>query len=113
MPRTNDSQSPLKHGVVEAFIRAKIISGGWSIGSRLPTQNELLAEFGISKTTMQRAMDGLSADGFIETRGNLGTFVANHPPHLSHYGLIFFGTPGQEENWGRLWQNLSASADAI
>ncbi|HOF89970.1 MAG TPA: substrate-binding domain-containing protein, partial [Armatimonadota bacterium] len=58
-------------------------------GDRLPTRQALIAAYGVCMVTLQRAMDILRDDGFIVTRGRLGSFVADAPPHLCRYGLVF------------------------
>jgi DNA-binding LacI/PurR family transcriptional regulator len=50
----------------------------------------LKQRFGVSVTTVQAAHDELVRGGFVVTRGILGTFVVEHPPHLHHYALVLF-----------------------
>lgn len=45
------------------------------VGSRLPAEKELAAEFGVSRMTVRQALDALSADGRVERVPGLGTFV--------------------------------------
>ena len=45
-------------------------------GARLPTVRSLADDLGIAPNTVARAYRELEADGFIETRGRLGSFVA-------------------------------------
>ena len=69
-------------------IRDRILGGTFEPGRRLPTRTELVESFDASSVTVQRALDRLADDGFIEARGRQGTFVADHPPHLFHFGLV-------------------------
>src|SRR5262249_2641867 len=71
----------------------RIVRGDLRPGGRLPTQVQLVEQFGVSGVTVQRALDRLLREGFIQTRGRLGTFVADRPPHLSHYAMVFPPTP--------------------
>ncbi len=70
-------------------IKKRILAGDWDCGSRMPTRTELIECYSTSNVTIQKVMDSLLADGFVETRGQLGTFVSNTPPHLTRYGLVF------------------------
>ncbi len=38
---------------------------------------------------MQRALELLRRDGFVESRGRQGTFVVDNPPHLARYAVVF------------------------
>ena len=65
--------------------------------------------------TIQNVFSRLARDGFIESKGKLGTFVAANPPHLCDYGLAFFSHLGQE-NWRRFdtaFQNEASEIDRL
>jgi DNA-binding LacI/PurR family transcriptional regulator/DNA-binding transcriptional regulator YhcF (GntR family) len=83
--------SPLvaKQLLISEHLRREIIEGKLAPGGRLPTQAELVQRFHVSPVTIQRAIDRLSREGFIRTRGRNGTFVTPHPPHLFSYGVVF------------------------
>lgn len=54
----------------------KDISGGnYQPGEMLPTENNLIEEYGVSRVTVRKAMDMLMNDGLIEKRRGQGTFV--------------------------------------
>jgi DNA-binding GntR family transcriptional regulator len=61
-------------------IRDKIRSGEWRPGQELPTTRELVAEFGVSKGTVEAAVDRLIATGWIRGHQGLRRYVADHPP---------------------------------
>jgi DNA-binding transcriptional MocR family regulator len=50
-----------------------------SPGSRLPSNRELVARFGVSPVTVQKAFRRLTAGGLIESRPGVGTFVRSRP----------------------------------
>lgn len=60
-------------------IRAKIKSGEWGEGDRLPSFAEMYREHGASVATMQKAYDQLEKEGFIERRARSGVYVTNPP----------------------------------
>lgn len=59
-------------------LKEQIVAGGWSAGARLPTEAELGAAFGVSRTVIRKALDILINDGAITRRQGAGTFV--NPP---------------------------------
>ena len=64
------------YAVVEAQIAAGIADGEFPIGSRLPTEDELIQRFAVSRTTVRKAIQNLSNRGLIEIRRGTGTFVS-------------------------------------
>ncbi|MEX0655739.1 MAG: GntR family transcriptional regulator [Phycisphaeraceae bacterium] len=82
----NPSRSKTSEQVTR-LLRQRIVDGRWPSGFRLPTRRELEEELGVSTATIQKAMDVLVADGFIQTRGRAGTFVRHRLPHLTRIGL--------------------------
>jgi len=80
---------PAKQLNIQQSIRSQIVKGDLQPGGRLPTQVELVDQFGVSGVTVQRALEGLMLDGFIESRGRRGTFVVDKPPHLNHFAMVF------------------------
>ena len=58
-------------------IKARIISGEYSAGSRLPSVRELAAEAGVNPNTMQRALSSLEQDGFLHSERTTGRFVTD------------------------------------
>ncbi len=57
-------------------LSAEIRSGRLPPGSRLPTEQELSAASGVSRTVVREAVAALRADGLVTTRQGLGAFVA-------------------------------------
>ncbi|WP_432938899.1 FadR/GntR family transcriptional regulator [Kribbella sp. CA-253562] len=67
-------QVPLVLQVSERF-RALIESGQWPRGSRIPGENQLAAELGVSRGTVREALRSLSLTGLLEPRVGDGTYV--------------------------------------
>jgi DNA-binding LacI/PurR family transcriptional regulator len=82
-----------KQTYISEKLRRQIIDGKLALGGRLPTQIQLAEQFQVSGVTIQRALDRLTREGFIYTRGRNGTFVAARPPHLYSYGVVFKDAP--------------------
>ena len=56
-------------------------------GSKLPNETELCALFGVSRTTVREAVRFLAAQGYVEVRRGLGTFVAPRTTISQDIGL--------------------------
>lgn len=71
----NSEHSPL-YAKVEAALAAEIASAILAPGSQLPPEDRLIARFGVSRTTVRKAIENLVARGLVEIRRGKGTFVA-------------------------------------
>lgn len=88
-------------------LRQRIVKGEFRPGDRLPTQEELKKQTGAAMATIQKVFDTLAAEGFIGTRSPAGTFVAESPPCLSRYGIVFSGHPFSAPPDGTLMSTLA------
>lgn len=61
---------------IVARLTADIISGKLLPGSRLPTEQEMIAATGVSRTVIREAVAALRADKLVVSRQGIGTFVA-------------------------------------
>ena len=71
------------HRRIESDIERRILSGEWRPGRRLPTESELMAEYGCARMTASKAMASLAARGLVTRRRRTGTIVAHPPVHSS------------------------------
>lgn len=71
------------HRRIAADIERRIASGDWRPGHRIPTEGELMAEYGCARMTVSRAMSDLAARGLVIRRKRAGTVVAHPPVHSS------------------------------
>lgn len=62
-----------------AHLTARIREGVIQPGERLPTENALVAEHGVSRTVVREAVSRLQAAGLVETRHGRGSFVLAQP----------------------------------
>ena len=89
MRRRNDPllALPDKSGVLYIRLyqrmRALILQGRWTAGTRLPSSRTLAADLGISRNTAILALDQLLADGWVETRSRAGVFVSTNLPQMA------------------------------
>lgn len=68
-------------------IKNKIISGELSPGEKLPSENELLDLYNISKTTISKSMQILANEGYIVTVPRVGNYVSK--PKFSTFRLHY------------------------
>jgi len=57
-------------------IEARIMSGEWPPGHRVPFEHELMAEYGCSRMTVNKVLSTLAANGLITRRRRAGSVVA-------------------------------------
>jgi GntR family transcriptional regulator len=72
---SNASSDPIYEQIVRQ-IRAQIIAGDLPEGAPLPSIRKLAHELQISVITTRRAYEELEKEGFVDTVGGKGTFVA-------------------------------------
>jgi len=71
--------TPPRYAQMVAALQQRIESGAYPPGSLLPSENQLIAEFGVSRTTVTRALHLLRQDGWIDSQQGRGTFVRGRP----------------------------------
>src|ERR1700681_4195053 len=79
----------LAHELVER-LTAEITSGKLAPGARLPTEQEMIAATGVSRTVVREAVAALRAEGLVVTRQGAGAFVASgaHRPFRINAGEL-------------------------
>lgn len=66
---------------IRSAIEARILSGDLAPGARLPTELELVEQFGCSRMTVNKALSALATAGLIERRKRAGSFVSRPRVH--------------------------------
>ena len=74
-PLDKDLAVPLYHQL-EEVLKAEIESGRWRPGEQIPTESQLVDNFGVSKITVRQALQGLVDLGYIRREHGRGTFVS-------------------------------------
>lgn len=67
---------PLYHQL-EQDIVSRIKSGEFAAGQRLPSEEQIGRQYGVSRITVRKALDTLTARGFIVRRRGVGSHVAD------------------------------------
>lgn len=60
---------------VGMLVRRRMGEGEWRVGEQLPTLEDFMTEYGVSRATMRAAMADLESEGLIERGRGRGTFV--------------------------------------
>ncbi len=60
---------------IEGILKSKILTGDLKDGDRLPPENELSKQFGVSPQTVRQALSFLVGEGLIDRRPGIGTTV--------------------------------------
>ncbi|AMO47142.1 GntR family transcriptional regulator, histidine utilization repressor [Kosakonia oryzendophytica] len=61
---------------VKSMIKTNVHSGVWPVNFRVPSESELVSQFGYSRMTINRALRELTAEGLLVRMQGVGTFVA-------------------------------------
>jgi GntR family transcriptional regulator len=71
----SDTSHVPKYAQIADIFRRRIARGIWAQGLRLPANEVLADEFGVSRVTIRQAVDLLVRDGIIEAQQGRGTFI--------------------------------------
>ena len=77
-PRFASSEVPLYYQL-GTILREQILSGAYAQGDQLPTEAELVADYGVSRITVRQALKSLTEERLIRREAGRGTFVTGHP----------------------------------
>lgn len=74
MTLSSPQRSALADQVIAA-LRTQIASGEWPVGTRIPTEPELVEELGVARNTVREAVRALAHNGLLDIRQGSGTYV--------------------------------------
>jgi GntR family transcriptional regulator, arabinose operon transcriptional repressor len=98
-----------KHQQVYRALAKGIQAGRWKEGDRLPSEAELVRQFGASRITVGRAVRDLQQAGLVERRAGSGTYVrAERPASALSFGLLIPDL-GETEIFEPICQGMMAS----
>ncbi len=96
---TKDPARSRPRNHVTSTLAKQILSGKWAPRIRLPTESELGATLGVSRTALRESIRNLAGKGLIESRTRAGTVVQ---PSASGTILTPTFLPGAR-NWNLIW----------
>lgn len=75
MPSHRPAAAP--YARVKHYLKGELARGRWAPGELMPSEAELVARFGVSRMTVNRALRELQAEGLVERTQGVGTFAAH------------------------------------
>lgn len=96
-PRRDKHQADTQAQRILQYLRTRIMLGEFSPGSRLPTFEQLESQLSAGRTVIQLAIAQLKADGFITSCPRQGMYIADKPPHMDRFALVFPVFPGHRQ----------------
>jgi GntR family transcriptional regulator, transcriptional repressor for pyruvate dehydrogenase complex len=71
---------------VLSYLQQRIADGTFPVGSKLPTEPELMAQLAVGRSTLREAMRVLAHMGLVDVRAGDGTYVCAPPPEAEPLG---------------------------
>lgn len=78
------------------YLKENIESGAWAVGEKIPSENQMVADLGVSRSSIRTAIQYLIGLGVLQSCQGKGTFLINR----------------EVENWDEA-QNRITSADCM
>jgi hypothetical protein len=94
---------PRKSEQIVQLLRHEILSGQRAPGAKLPTYDDFVEQFGVTRPTVARGLKALRSEGLVTAEGTRGVFVAKTFPHHSRILWVTSERPGEPG-----WSSLSA-----
>ncbi|CRK81314.1 GntR family transcriptional regulator [Neobacillus massiliamazoniensis] len=88
-PLQQNSVIPLYHQLMER-LKESIEKENWKPGDKIPSENQLMDEFGVSRNTAKKAIEELVQEGILYRIQGKGTFVAKPKLQQSLMGFYSF-----------------------
>ncbi|MBS0595029.1 MAG: histidine utilization repressor [Proteobacteria bacterium] len=76
-PRPRPQKAAAPYALIKQHLKEELGRGRWPPGAPMPSDAELVAQFGVSRMTVTRALNELRAEGLIERVQGVGTFAAH------------------------------------
>jgi DNA-binding LacI/PurR family transcriptional regulator len=80
----------------------EITSGGFKPGERLPSMSKLAEAFGTSINPVQRGLERLAEEGYVEKRPGSGTYVIDSSPPTQMSDTVVLCMQSEAHVWGQL-----------
>ena len=67
---------PALHERIRRQIEAQILAGAWPPGTKVPSEQALMTQYGCARMTVNKALSALAGAGLVTRKRRAGTFVA-------------------------------------
>ena len=81
-PKPRTQPRPLYARIGDEIV-ARIRSGEWRPGFRIPFEHQLMAQYGCARATANKAVQSLVSQGLVERRRRAGSFVSSPTIHVA------------------------------
>jgi DNA-binding GntR family transcriptional regulator len=82
---TGDAAEAPRYARIQKVLEDRVIEGKYPVGTLIPTEIELAAEFGTSRFTIREALRYLRENGYVERRQGVGTRVVADRPQATFF----------------------------
>lgn len=81
--RVQERQVPRKRlsDSVASALKARIVSGDYPVGTKLPSEKGLAESLGVGRSSMREAVRALAAAGYLRSTHGVGVFVISDRPN--------------------------------
>jgi GntR family transcriptional regulator, arabinose operon transcriptional repressor len=104
---SGESADQPKYRVILDGLRERILSGECAQGSRLPSENDLVRRFGVSRMTVVKAIKELQQEGYVERKVGSGTYVKARAVEGGRLFGLLIPELGQTEIFEPICQGMS------
>lgn len=91
-----DSHKQLYYQLYDRLFQG-IINGQYGLGELIPSESNLMKEYGVSRATARKAMEMLANDGFVKKRRGVGTVVISTRPKHSPQRVVNYSRKSIKE----------------
>ena len=75
--RIDETLSEPLYAQLRDILKARIEQGLYPVGRRIPSEDQLNAQFGVSRITVRRALSELANEGYLIKRAGKGSYVSD------------------------------------
>ena len=88
------SSTEFKYQHIYRDLKSALTDGRIQPGERLPTENELVQRYGVSRPTATKALNSLQQEGLVDRKIGSGTYATTHQPNRAPSHLFGLLVPG-------------------
>ncbi|MCX5522617.1 GntR family transcriptional regulator [Streptomyces bobili] len=85
------AQSKPAYQQIASDIRQRILDGDLQAGDKLPTESDLMSEYGVSRIVIRNATEILKNEGLVTKQQGAGTFVREQRPLRKRLSVDLYG----------------------
>jgi len=74
------STKKVGYRAIKDYVKRQIMGAVWRPGTKIPSEHDLLGKFGVSRMTVNRALNELTQEGRLRREQGRGTFVTELSP---------------------------------